>query len=159
MKSTTFNKNKILKYTFIFYILFLFNFIAIKFFGDFSALSRRIDINLINRKIDLWNINLIPFKSIEMAYHSYKQFGVINNDSLGLIFNIVVFLPLGFLSPYIFKKTFIKQLLFFLLIIIAIEGFQFVTLLGIADIDDVILNMTGSVLGYLIYKVTRSRFN
>lgn len=35
--------------------------------------------------------------------------------------------------------------------VIGIEVFQFVTMLGFFDVDDIMLNMTGCIIGYLIY--------
>ncbi len=49
------------------------------------------------------------------------------------------------------KPSFLKKFLISLFIIIAIEIIQFVTYLGIADVDDVILNITGCVIGHLAY--------
>ncbi len=40
--------------------------------------------------------------------------------------------------------------------ILGIEIIQFVTYLGSADIDDVLLNLIGSVMGYAVYMIYRA---
>ncbi|WP_198528883.1 VanZ family protein [Bacillus wiedmannii] len=83
--------------------------------------------------------------------------------------NILLLMPLGFLAPIIwdkFKK--IKNtILLGLAISISIELLQLTESLfsgwgRITDIDDVIFNVIGSIVGYFIYKITlmlASKFN
>ncbi|AYF06744.1 VanZ family protein [Bacillus mobilis] len=121
------------------------------------------------------SINIIPFASI------IKDIGKIgityDGDVLfmiGLIVrnvggNILLLMPLGFLAPIIwdkFKK--IKNtILLGLAISISIELLQlieslFSSWIRITDIDDVICNVIGSIVGYFIYKITlmlASKFN
>ncbi|MGY2613540.1 VanZ family protein [Bacillus pretiosus] len=121
------------------------------------------------------SINIIPFASI------IKDIGKIgityDGDVLfmiGLIVrnvggNILLLMPLGFLAPIIwdkFKK--IKNtILLGLAISISIELLQlieslFSSWIRITDIDDVIRNVIGSIVGYFIYKITlmlASKFN
>lgn len=101
--------------------------------------------------------NLIPFYSFKMffplltsEYVGYRYLAISN-----LFGNIVIFIPLGIFLPLIFKKL-NKFLLFFItvtIIPIVIEFIQFFTKLGTADIDDVILNILGSLIGYSIFKL------
>ena len=44
-------------------------------------------------------------------------------------------------------------MLYALIMIVCIEIIQLVTLLGSLDVDDLILNMIGVVIGYLIYRL------
>ncbi|PRT31879.1 VanZ family protein [Bacillus wiedmannii] len=121
------------------------------------------------------SINIIPFASI------IKDIGKIgityDGDVLfmiGLIVrnvggNILLLMPLGFLAQIIwdkFKK--IKNtILLGLAISISIELLQlieslFSSWIRITDIDDVICNVIGSIVGYFIYKITlmlASKFN
>ncbi|EEL81915.1 VanZ [Bacillus cereus AH1271] len=121
------------------------------------------------------SININPFASI------IKDIGKIgityDGDVLfmiGLIVrnvggNILLLMPLGFLAPIIwdkFKK--IKNtILLGLAISISIELLQLIESLvsswiRITDIDDVICNVIGSIVGYFIYKITlmlASKFN
>ncbi|MCC2377723.1 VanZ family protein [Bacillus wiedmannii] len=121
------------------------------------------------------SINIIPFASIikdigkiGIAYDGDVLFmiGLIVRNVGG---NILLLMPLGFLAPIIwdkFKK--IKNtILLGLVISISIELLQlieslFSSWLRITDIDDVICNVIGSIVGYFIYKITlmlASKFN
>ena len=66
-----------------------------------------------------------------------------------------MFIPLGFLIPAIWEKTrsFCMFILTASIILIAIETIQLFTLLGSMDIDDFILNIIGTIIGYLIFVV------
>lgn len=86
------------------------------------------------------NINLIPFA---------------DGASLSFILNIFCFVPLGFLSPFlsdVYKKgkNILLLGLFFSLII---ELSQMFTLYRATDIDDLLTNVIGTILGFLGYKL------
>lgn len=67
--------------------------------------------------------------------------------------NIAWFLPLGFLLPWEIKR--LRRLrnlaLFAFLFSLAAETLQYVFAVGIFDIDDVILNTLGAVLGWVVF--------
>ena len=67
--------------------------------------------------------------------------------------NIILFLPYGFfVSYYLDLKKPYSAFLLIMLVSISIETTQL--LIGrIFDIDDIILNIIGGMLGYLIYKL------
>ena len=67
--------------------------------------------------------------------------------------NIIMFIPLGFLLPKVFRKlsSLPRILLITAGIITAVELIQLFTLVGSCDIDDLILNVLGAALGYLIH--------
>ena len=104
------------------------------------------------------HINLIPGAtiyeySIDMLIPSAKIKSMI--ASINLIGNLALFLPMGFLLPCISTKfkSFIKITLWVTVIVALVELTQLVTLLGMCDIDDLILNVLGAQIGYLIYKI------
>ncbi len=99
----------------------------------------------INDSIIRANINLLPFsRGISVTFY----------------LNIIMCVPLGFLLPLIWKdyrkiyKTTIVGLGFSLLI----ELSQLITTRA-TDIDDLIANTIGTVIGYLIWKVFSKIFN
>lgn len=96
------------------------------------------------------NISVVPFKAI-IAFVRYGSMKMIVVNILG---NMAAFVPMGFLLPGVFRKLdgFKKVLLGVSAASLLIETLQFVTGTGISDIDDIILNVIGGVLGYLIYK-------
>lgn len=133
------------KLIFVAYVFFLLWFVVVKPIGFID----RIQSILENRSIGIWNYNVDPFRSIS----SYFRFKTTPFAFINILGNIVAFCPLGFLIPTIFTKyrKLSKTLLICLIIIIGIESFQFVTMLGYFDVDDIILNMTGCLIGYFVY--------
>lgn len=90
--------------------------------------------------------NFIPFK--EMFRYNITSPLFFKN----VIGNVVLFIPLGlFVTLYIKNKTFILTLILSIIISLSIEFIQ--SMIGrTMDIDDVILNATGGILGYFICK-------
>jgi len=138
---------------FILYIVLLFNFVTLKFFGSFDGIERRIHYVKINRELGYWNYNLEPFKTIYLSIKSYLEY----SDTMAILLlflNIIAFIPMGLLISLILRKpSFFKTFLISLSIVIILEILQFVTSLGIADVDDVILNILGCVIGHFVYKL------
>lgn len=94
-------------------------------------------------KINL-NLNLIPLIDIVNSPLEYTK---------NTILNIILFIPLGFLVPAIWKNYRSIKTIFFmgLAISISIEILQLFTF-RLTDIDDLITNTTGTVIGYYISK-------
>jgi glycopeptide antibiotics resistance protein len=90
--------------------------------------------------------NLVPFKTILVYLLGGKGpiIGWIN-----LAGNIIFLVPVGLLWPLVFRNiTWRKMLVLSVLTGFAIEGLQVVLRVGIFDIDDVILNGLGVMIGY-----------
>ncbi len=101
------------------------------------------------------NVNLIPFRTI--AEYAKGLSKTANGDSvINLYGNVIMFVPLGFFLPTVFPKArpFRSCLLTALVILCTVELIQLITLLGSLDIDDVILNLAGVVVGYGVWKIT-----
>ena len=94
--------------------------------------------------------NFTLFKTIRMYIdYSYKL-----NSFENLVGNIVAFVPFGFLLPYVIKreKCFFIMLFQSFFLVVGIEVFQLFSAFGAFDVDDILLNCFGAVLGYLAYK-------
>ena len=104
------------------------------------------------------NINLIPFRTIAEFLHDLHG-GERSHAMINLLGNVIMFVPLGFFIPAVFKKAeaFRNTMLWSVLAIVCIEIIQLFTLLGSLDIDDVILNLVGAALGYGIYRLLLRR--
>lgn len=91
-----------------------------------------------------FNLNLIPLVDIVNSPLEYTK---------NTILNIILFIPLGFLVPAIWKNYRSIKTIFFmgLAISISIEILQLFTF-RLTDIDDLITNTTGTVIGYYIGK-------
>ena len=75
---------------------------------------------------------------------------------LNLYGNIIAFVPFGVLLRWARNKktTFWQAVLYSFLFTLAIEVSQYITKLGVFDIDDIIMNTLGGIMGYCIYYVT-----
>lgn len=91
--------------------------------------------------------NFVPFK--EMFRYDITSSLFIKN----VLGNIMLFIPLGlFISLYIRNRNFIITVFLSFLISCSIEYVQ--SVIGrTVDIDDVILNTFGGLIGYIIYKL------
>lgn len=100
------------------------------------------------------NLNYMPgdtilrFLRLLVYYPEYRRAAIIN-----LFGNIVMFIPLGFGLPWvhIHLRRWWKTMLVSTVVIICVELVQLVTLLGHCDVDDLILNLIGVTLGYLLW--------
>ena len=97
------------------------------------------------------NINLTPFRTIRQYWSLLQNQDFRIHAFVNLVGNVVMFIPLGYLLPKIWKRfrNFIKLFFFVLISILIVEMLQYVTMLGSFDVDDVILNLIGVILGYL----------
>ena len=114
--------------------------------------------------------NLVPFKSIHEYFETYIRYVKDTSDiphyiyifNLNLAFrefavnifgNIGMFIPYGILLALLFNGRFIKPLAIFGIGILTIETVQLISRRGVFDIDDIILNTAGFLLGYAIIKI------
>lgn len=91
--------------------------------------------------------NFYPFISIFNIY----EMGLMNMVKQ-IALNIGLFIPLGFLLPSLFRvfHSVVNTLLVTLITTISIEVIQY--FIGrSADIDDVIMNFFGGIIGYILY--------
>ncbi len=91
--------------------------------------------------------NFVPFKEI-MRY----DFGT-TLFFKNIIGNILLFLPFGFFVSYLIKsKDVILPLIICIVCSISIETVQ-LYIGRVFDVDDIILNVIGGILGYFVYRV------
>ena len=68
----------------------------------------------------------------------------------GIAFNILLFIPLGYLLPDLFRRKWLSFLIA-LLISFAVETLQYLTGRGQFDVDDLICNSSGALIGILLW--------
>lgn len=69
-----------------------------------------------------------------------------------LLLNIILFIPFGFLLPFLWPKLNIWKTTFIgILFSVCIESTQYIFQLGCCDIDDIINNTFGTFAGYVLY--------
>lgn len=129
---------------FICYILFLFKLLIFSRFSLSDLLNSQ-------RTLDR-SINFIPFYSIKEYIFSnsatVRSFAFAN-----VVGNIVIFTPFGtYLSLFKNDKRVIANLLFIFIVSLFIEIIQGLLGIGASDIDDIILNCLGGLVGIVGYK-------
>ena len=97
----------------------------------------------------------MPFKTVvsfaRLLTDSRSAY-LVRHAFVNLAGNIVLFVPLGLFLPYFFPKLrrFGRFIGITAAIIASVELLQWVTLLGSADIDDLILNVLGASAGFAV---------
>lgn len=108
------------------------------------------------------NTNLVPFRTIYQSVyaivHATNKYSFLY-AIINVLGNLVLFIPYGFCIPRLFERyrVFGKFVLLSFVILLSVETLQVLTLRGCFDIDDIILNLVGAVLAYLISLKTKSR--
>jgi len=93
--------------------------------------------------------NFVPFKTILPYLLGYKGWII---AGINLIGNVGLLVPVGFLVPFIYDKmTWKKSLILGVVSGLTIEIMQTVFRVGIFDVDDVILNGLGVMIGYGLF--------
>lgn len=104
------------------------------------------------------SVNLVPFRTINGYIEAWSA-GTMNWEIpfRNLLGNIVLFVPLGVFLPLLFRsmEKLQKWLPALLVILLSIEAVQLLTRRGSFDIDDLILNTFGAVIGFGIYVVMK----
>jgi len=159
VKKLNFNK-KILRLNLILYFI-IYTFIIIKF-TLFEQVFGRNGLVIANWNRELLKIyadnyfNIVPLKTIKLFIEGYLNgYVTFKSFTINILGNIFILIPYGVFIPSIFKKInkFYKFLILMIVLVLSIEILQFVTRSGSCDIDDLILNLLGASIGYLIYKI------
>ena len=74
--------------------------------------------------------------------------------------NLILLFPLGFFSPLVIRpfSTFLSIAMFAFFLSFLAELFQLIWSIGIFDVDDIIYNVTGATVGFLVLKKGGKRF-
>ena len=130
---------------FIIYILILIYFL---FFAEWFGRGNGI--------YDELSYNLRPFNEIQRFIKYRHQLGF-DSFFLNIIGNVIGFIPIGMILPVMSRRfyPFYKTVLFGLGLSFVVECAQLITRTGTFDVDDLILNTAGTVIGYLIFIAAR----
>lgn len=121
--------NEAMMLTFIVYILCLFQIVTSQ---DVSGVH---------------GINLTIFKELTRYQIGSRLF------YRNIVGNIIMFIPFGFFTSYYLKLD-KKRFIFYLALIVSVVIELIQLKIGRAfDVDDIILNMVGSLLGYFLYRL------
>lgn len=121
--------NEMMMLTFIVYILCLFQIVTSQ---DVSAVH---------------GVNVTLFKELTRYQIGSRLF------YRNIVGNIIMFIPFGFFTSYYLKLE-KKRMIFYITLVVAIVIELIQLKIGRAfDVDDVILNVVGSLLGYFLYRL------
>lgn len=96
--------------------------------------------------------NLIPFKVLFETYKEVFVNGHINYFLINFLGNIIIFIPFGFIIPLLWNVSNTKVIIIGFCSSLFIEICQLFLARG-TDIDDLMLNTFGVIIGLLIYKL------
>ena len=126
--------NRVTTVLFIIYLVAICWILLFKLGVHFSYMAKR-------------SVNVVPFN---------RSF-ILTSEN---ILNVVVFVPLGIYAGVLFQKWILaKKLLFVFLLSLVFEGLQYILRVGAFDVDDIITNTTGGVIGFIIYKAIEAVIN
>jgi len=144
---------------FLLFLVYLFNLVILLFFDPGFRLSGYQQTPDYSLYLSL-NTNFVPFSTIMRYYaawrrHSIPMYYVVVN----LLGNFLAFAPFGFFLPVLRERFFAlsRFLPAAAAMIVFAEAAQFVFRVGSCDVDDFILNFSGTVLVFLIVRTKSSR--
>ena len=98
-------------------------------------------------------INLMPLKNLIITYIEVVHYKNFDYFLVNFVGNIIMFIPIGFCIPCLWNRKGYQTIIIGVLVSIMIELIQLPMNRG-TDIDDVILNTMGIVIGLIIYKIS-----
>ncbi len=136
----------------IFFVLYIVCAVHFLFFSDLM------DRTMVS---DEYRYNLIPFLEIRRFLTNVNLVGK-KSLLINVAGNVVCFMPFGYLLPTITKNKIVKNVfgvvLLTFLFSLSVETIQLVTKVGAFDVDDLILNTVGGLLGYILMRFTIHKY-
>ena len=98
--------------------------------------------------------NQILFKEIN-RFWTYRYLLSTEAVVTNLFGNIFAFSPFGFMIPIVInkKKAFFRAVFATSFFSLVIETSQLIMKVGVFDVDDLLMNTVGGLIGYMIYRV------
>ncbi|MCI6887419.1 MAG: VanZ family protein [Lachnospiraceae bacterium] len=98
--------------------------------------------------------NLELFKEIRRFYHYRQQLGM-KAFLLNVVGNVAAFIPCGFFLPIVSRRSrrWYNAVLLCFGLSLGVEVVQLVFKVGSFDVDDLLLNTGGGVIGYVSYRM------
>ena len=99
---------------------------------------------------EIYRYNLVQFKEIERFWIYRSELGI--HSFYNLVGNILIFMPAGFFVPILWrnKRGFMFTVCVTFQMSLLVEILQLVLRVGSFDVDDLILNTLGGMLGYIL---------
>ncbi len=132
------------------WILFIIYLLALSYFLFFSERYGR------TGTISEYRYNLVLFTEIR-RFLTYRYELGWKTVVINLVGNVAAFLPFGFILPIIIRKktNLLELVVLSFAFSLVIETLQLVFRVGIFDVDDLLLNTLGGLIGYIAFCVIR----
>ena len=97
---------------------------------------------------EIYRYNLVPFREIERFWTYRGELGV--HSFYNLVGNVLIFVPAGFFIPVLWenKRGFLFTVCVTFQMSLFVELLQLLLRVGSFDVDDLLLNTLGGILGY-----------
>lgn len=95
--------------------------------------------------------NLVPLKEITRSLEILTT-----HDLVNVVGNVAIFIPFGIFLGFMFREngiSGIETILYALVVSLGLESAQLLLAIGQFDVDDLILNAGGALLGYFLYRL------
>jgi len=100
-----------------------------------------------------YHYNLVLFKEIMRFWNYREQLGMFATMA-NLVGNVLIFLPFGFFMPMASRhRSFFSTVFYSFVLSFIIEISQLFMKVGCFDVDDLLLNTIGGLLGYITFTV------
>ena len=124
----------------------LYVYLAVLFYMMFFGFSRS--------PSEFYMYNLKPFSTIKNYFVYFNHYNL-STWFINIVGNIGVFVPIGILLPLFDKglENFLRFIFVFIVGITTLEAIQLSFKVGSFDVDDIILNTLGALIGYILWKL------
>lgn len=132
------------KILFVLYIIFIIYFLI---FSDWYGRTG---------EMQEYHYNLVLFKEIKRFWNYRNQVGLFAMFT-NLFGNVIIFVPFGFFLPMASKyRSFFATVFYSFGLSLCVETFQLITRVGSFDVDDLLLNTIGGLVGYIVFVICAS---
>ena len=129
------------KILFVLYIIFVFYFLLIsEIYGRTGEMQE-------------YHYNLVLFREIKRFWNYRRQLGIFATAT-NLLGNVLIFLPFGFFMAMASKyRSFLSTLVYSFALSLTVEISQLFMKVGCFDVDDLLLNTIGGILGFITFLI------
>lgn len=139
------SQRQVRRYRILGRVLFVLYIVFLVYFLCFSELYGRTEVS------EGYRYNLELFKEINRFIQYREELGAFAVFA-NLFGNILIFVPYGFfISMASTSRSFFQALFYSFALSLGVEIFQLLTKVGSFDVDDLLLNTLGGVLGYILF--------
>ena len=152
MNSKTQNRNTYILTVMVILVFIAYVAVLVKITLIKGTTLPRIVQNLQAGRAPLRALNLVPFQTIRDYIQFSSEMGFLRWFS-NLAGNLFIFVPLGLYLPILFSsmRKFFRALLVIMAVSISLEALQYLFATGSTDIDDLLLNTLGGILGFGLF--------